>query len=257
MIYAITVAFCPAAQLARSLMLYKRTRGLMPDRHIVVQGHYPINRKKNNRDIEMICEAAGVELWDPGSDLGSAQSQNWALEKLEAGDGDFFINIDPDSAGSNHWDSLAYIFLDKNVDCALVSCWSDMWEPYRNRLGASSDLDVMKAIHPTPFNLSMFNCGFIKEIGGLRQLGEKWGELEACFYQECQQRGKYHAYLMNCIEDTSSKYMQDKQLLDYKDGYLRSTGEKQFTGTYLEYLKWYHPDLLKTDTLIPEGTEFQ
>lgn len=256
MIYTITVAFAPAAQVARSLMLYKRNRGLIPDRHIVVQGHYPINKKKNNRDIEMLCDAFEVEFWDPGSDLGSAQSQNWALEKIGAGNDDVFINLDPDSAGSYHWDTHAYLYLEGNSDCVLISCWSDMWNPFKNRLRINVFTNIGAALYPTPFNLSMFRCSFINQIGGLKQLGAKWGELEACFFKSCQQHGKYHAYLMNHIEETNGKYMQDKQLLDYKDAYMRTLGPDQFVGSYEEYLR-SRVSWLSMDTFIPEGTEFK
>lgn len=260
MIYTITVAFCPAAQLARSLKLFEITRTQsLPTRKIVVLGHYPINKKKNNRDIELICDAFGFECFDPGTDLGSAQSQNWILEKISAGNEDFFLNLDPDShCPKIGWDLAMKDTLDMFENCVLISCWSKMWEPFRNRLG--SWLDYPKSIcarDPMPFNLSMFRCSFIKEIGGLRQLGEKWGELESPFHQSCVHHGKYHAYLMDCIEDESGKYMQDRQLLEYKDLYLRTDGPNKFTGTYEEFLKYKYSELLKMDSFIPDGTEFK
>lgn len=259
MIYTITVAFCPAAQLARSLAKYYQVERRYYDprsNHIIVQGHYPINKKKNNRDIEMICDAFEVKLLDPGKDLGSCQSQNWALEIINPEDDTYFINLDPDShCDAVAWDEKMKSTLDTFDNCVLISCWSKMWEPYKNRLNITDNIGI--AHQPIPFNLSMFRCSFIKEIGGLRQLGEKWGELEAPFHQSCVHHGKYHAYLMNCIEDESGKYMQDRQLLEYKDLYLRTDGPNKFTGTYEEFLKYKYPELLKMDSFIPDGTEFK
>lgn len=258
-IFTITVAFCPASQLARALLVHEKIRRLIPDRHIVIQGHYPINKKKNNRDIEMICENAEVEFMDPGEDLGSAQSQNWALEKINPSSKDFFINWDPDTNVKDiGWDVAAHKFLVRNPDCVLVSCWSEQWKTFRNRVEiVNNDPLIAKAIAPTPFNLSMFRCGFVKEIGGLKQLGERWGELEAIFYQECIKRNKYHAYTMDHEEDYSGKFMQDRQLLEYKDAYMRTAGPNQFIGSYEEFLKLKYPELLSINTLIPEGTVFE
>jgi hypothetical protein len=263
MLYTITISFCPAVQLARSLMEYRKNRSLIPDKHIVVQGHYPVNKKKNNRDIEMVVEAYGeAELWDPGSDLGSAQSQNWALKKLKAGNRDYFINWDPDSnCREKGWDRAALCLLEEDTDCVLVSCWSHLWNPFKERtkeyFSNSHKFYYLKAIHPVPFNLSLFSCEFIDTIGGLAQWGEKWGELEAPFHHACLKHNKYHAYLKDYIEEESGKYMQDRPLLEYKDAYLRTLGPEQFVGQYHEFLAWKYPELLALDTAIPDNTEFK
>lgn len=251
-VYSITVAFCPASQLAVSLM----RANVCPDFTYIVQGHYPINRLKNNRDIEMVCKAFKVNYLDPGKDLGSAQSQNWALEQIQPEDDDLWLNLDPDSHCSNgFWVFNAKKYLQENLNCVAVHCWSKMWEPFRNRLQIENGIGM--AIHPTPFNLSMFRCSFIKQIGGLRQMGEKWGELEAMFHQSCKQYEKYHAYLMDFVEDESGKYMQDRQLLEYKDAYMRTASPNDFRGSYEEFLRLKYPHLLEMDTLIPSGTEFR
>lgn len=256
MLYTITVAFCPAAQLARSIVEYRNYRGLYPDQHIVVLGYYPINKKKNNRDIQMLCESLELECWDPGADLGSAQSQNYALERLAIENDDYFINLDPDSRCTDDgWDFALKEHLDSNPDCVLASCWSKLWDPYRSRLEIMGD--VGRAIAPMPFNLSMFKCSFLKQIGGLRQLGERWGELEGVFHAEMMRRDKHAVYLMDCLEDESGKFLQDRPLLEYKDSYLRTDGPTRFVGSYEEFLRLKYPHLLEVDTFIDADTVFQ
>lgn len=101
---------------------------------------------------------------------------------------------------------------------------------------------------PTPFNLSLWRYSFVREIGGIPQLGLSWGETEGPFYAHCQRRGKYHGYLLDYIEDEDGKFMQDKQHNEYKNAHMRSAPENQFPGTFEEYLNWKHDELAALDT---------
>lgn len=253
-VVTITVAYCPAALLARSLILYERTRAIKPYRHIVIQGHYPINEAKNTNDIALIARCFdGIEIWDPGKDLGSAQSQNWCLKQLDLKDDDFFINLDPDSACMNQgWDAGLLNGLQGVGNCVLMSCMAPMIVRYGADLSNQfkvGGLTYAIPARPTPFNLSMWRYSFIKEIGGIPQLGLWWGETEGAFWGHCQQRAKFHAYALDFMEDESGKFIQDKQHNDYKNFHMRTTPDKQFLGSFEEYLRWKHPALLEIDTV--------
>lgn len=262
-IYAITIAFSPASQLARCLFEYLESRSISPERHIIAQGHYPINTAKNNRDIKMIVDSYGdAELWDPGSNLGSAQTQNWVLAKLGVKD-DWVINLDPDSnCRQKGWDQAMASVLKAEPDCVAISCFSPLIERFikdRNielEYRQTGTITYAFANKPIPFNLSMLRTSFLNDIGGIPQMGEHWGETEAPFHAYCQQRGKFQAILMDYIEDESGKYMQDSQLLEYKNLHMRSKPEDRFSGIYEEYLRYKHKDLLSTNTFIPDNTTF-
>lgn len=251
-IVTITVAYCPAVLLARSLILYERTRSIKPDRHIIIQGHYPINEKKNTNDIQLITQCFdGLELWDPGKDLGSAQSQNWCLKQLGLQDDDVFLNVDPDSSCPiQGWDAGLIKGLDNPI-CVLVSCLAPMVLRYNATWSGefkAGDFTYKIPAKPTPFNLSAWRYSFIKEIGGIPQGGLMWGETEGAFWAHCQQRGKFHAYAINFLENEDGKFMQDRQHNNYKNLHMRTTPDKQFLGTFTEYLRWKHPELLEIDT---------
>lgn len=246
-IIAITVAYCPAALLGR-MILANRVR---PD--FVVQGHYPINKKKNNNDIKLICEAFNIPVLDPGEDLGSAQSQNWALSQIGLNESDFFINLDPDSACHSDWVTAAKIVLYEDPYCMLISCMAPMVQRYMANRPPFIERNAVNVRYripqtPTPFNLSMWRYSFIKEIGGIPQMGPMWGETEGPFYAHCQARGKYHAYLLDYMEDENGKFMQDKQHNEFKDRHMRTLGDKQFLGTFTEFLALEYPHLLELDT---------
>jgi hypothetical protein len=264
-VFTITVAFCPASQLARSLKANKDSHYKDKYDHYVVQGHYPINKEKNNRDIKIICDAFELPLLDPGYDLGSAQSQWWALQQIGAKDGDFWINLDPDS-NCSEWTFDAYVIINNDPNIVTISCMSPMVKTFlkeRNikleekTTGMNNRIKYGIARNPIPFNLSMWRYSFFNEIGGIPQMGEKWGEVEGPVFHQAQMRGKYHAYLLDHMEDESGKFLQDRQLLEYKDAYLRTSGPDQFVGSFIEFLALKYPELLKIDTLIPENTIFK
>ena len=253
-IFTITVSYAPAALLARCLIQYQKTRAIKPYRHVVALGHYPINRLKNNNDTKLIVDCFdGIELWDPCENLGSAQTQNWILSRLDIKDGDYFINLDPDShCPKPNWDHAMKTVLDNNENCALISCMAPMVERYlngRTLVEMSREGNARFAVpqQPTPFNLSMWRYSFIKEIGGIPQMGLWWGETEAPFYSHCQRRGKYHAYLSDFLENEDGKFMQDKEQNEWKDLHMRNRSTP-FHGNFEEFLRWKYPSLAEMNT---------
>lgn len=255
-LFVITVAYAPAALVARSLILYRKYRYLRPYRHIVVQGHYPINEKKNTNDIKLLVNCfEDIELLDPGKNLGSAQSQNWALQHLDIGPDDFFINLDPDSACCQHdWDNVLLQAM-KNPECILASCNAPMIQRYRQSAPFTNTFKDGRLTFgvpekPTPFNLSLWRYSFIKQIGGIPQGGLWWGEVEGAMWGAMQRAGKFHCYSLDVMENEMGKQMSDATHFKYKDAHMRSSPENQFLGSYSEYLAWKHPHLLEIDTCI-------
>lgn len=270
-IYAITVAFCPASQLARCLLeLSKYKAGTLIDEHYVVQGHYPINTKKNNRDIALIVESYGkAKLLDPGSNLGSAQSQWWAVNQIGLEEGDMWINWDPDSnCPTKGWAIDMMRVMHAVPDCIVVSCMSPMVKKFIEERNAPLELKSIPMYDsynpyygiptkPTPFNLSMWRYSFFKEIGGIPQMGDMWGEVEGAVWTHAKTQGKFHAYLLNHMEEESGKFLQDRQLLEFKDANMRTPGPDRFLGRFDEFLRWKYPSLAEMDTEIAENTVFQ
>lgn len=255
-IFTLTVAFCPAVLLARCLMEYRKNRTIIPEKHIVILGHYPINKDKNNNDIKMLVESYGeAELWDPGEDIGSAQSQQWALDRLDIGIDDAYINWDPDSnCKIKGWDLALKVVLENDPQCTLVSCLSPMTQYFAKQKGTIPAIKEACGIQygiyplPVPFNLSIWRYSFIKEIGGIPQMGLWFGEVEALWYHHSTIRQKYHAYLMSYEEEESGKYMQDAQHNEYKTKHIRTVGPDQFIGSFSEYLAYKHHDLFLLNT---------
>lgn len=257
-LYVITVAYCRSAQLAYCLMNFKSR---IIDSHYFVQGHYPIDAERNNKEIELIfdsyrrrmsLEATNCEFHDPGGNIGSAQSQNWMLKKIELKDDDYWINLDPDSICHSNWIEDAIYVLDHQPECAFVSCNSPMVQSFTKVRGIfpiqppdeNLTSKVGMAHRPTPFNLTMWRGKFIREIGEFTQMGPWWGELEGMMYSHCQRLHYYHAYLLDHMEDESGKYFHPSTNADWKTKHMRTIGPEQFVGNYEEYLKYFHPHLI-------------
>lgn len=268
-VYALTIAFCPASQFARTMLEWTNSDNCSHvDRHIVVDGHYPINTKKNSRDIKLLCQSFPLcEYVDYGADLGCAQTQTRVMHEMH--DFDAFVNVDPDSACKTDWLWEAMRLMETDENCIVASCMSPLVEKFIASRNISLEKKTLKASNgfynanigiarnPIPFNLSLWRCDFFRSIGGVPQMGEKWGETEGPTYSIANQQGKYHAYLLDHMEDEQGKLMQDRQLLEYKDAHLRSGPENRFFGYYEEYLRWKHPNLIEMDTEIPGDTIFQ
>lgn len=252
-VFVITVAYCRSAQLARSLLEYQQSHLIQPFKHIVVQGHYPIDRERNNKEIELIVQSyKHAELWDPGDNIGSAQSQQWALEQLQVEDNDVFINLDPDSACRKvGWDEALVRVMKADKNCAVISLNSPMTSGFiesRNQKITEKIVDTLRVgipDRPTPFNLSAFNCSFIKNMGGLRQIFPFWGDLEAVVYQQASAKGLYHGYLVDYMEDEQGKFFHPLSNNEWKDLHARTSGPDQFLGNYQEFLAYKYPHLLE------------
>lgn len=244
MIIAITAAFCPAAQLARSLFEFNESS---VDRHIIVNCHYPIAHDRNQNDLKILmasyCDRfPNVEFWDPGSDIGSAQSQNWALDLLaEKGlinDGDYFINLDPDAACRTNWIIDAAIALYADSGLVVVSCNAPMVEGFVERRHQVLEEKVVAGVPlllpdiPTPFNLSMWRYSFIRDLGGIPQKFPMYGEVEGPIFVSARQHGYYTAYLKNHRENEDGKLMHHPAFEAWKDAHAR---EHTFLGSFAEY----------------------
>jgi hypothetical protein len=247
MIYVITVAFCPAAQLARTLLEFKEQDKRLCKRHIIVNGHYPRNYEKNQSDTKILIDSYNrampehyrVEYWDPGSDIGSAQSQNWVLNELaeHLTDKDFFINLDPDAA-CDGWVEPAFACLVTDPNLIVVSCNAPMvkhfvetrYQQMEDRVVAGVNLMVPDI--PTPFNLSMWRYSFIRDLGGIPQMFPQYGEVEGPVFQSARAHGYYNAYLKDYMENEEGKLMHDKSFEDWKEAHAR---QHTFLGTYAEF----------------------
>lgn len=249
MIYAITAAFCPVAQLARTLIEFDNNP--LVDKLVVVNNHYPRNYEKNQIDFKVLMDSychlhANCIVLDPGEDIGSAQSQNYALDQLQLGDGDLFLNLDPDAAcrakgdpilGAT-WIAAAKYVLDADPFLAVVSCNAPMVEGFIERRHQVMEEKVIGNVRlmlpdvPTPFNLSMWRYSFIKQIGGIPQKFPFYGEVEGPIFQLTRMHGMYNAYLKDFMEDEQGKLMHDKSFEDWKDAHAR---EHTFLGNYREW----------------------
>lgn len=248
-IHIITVAYCRSAQLARALLELKNDSPFC-DTFTIVQGHYPIDRERNNKEIELIAQSFYADLIDPGGNLGSAQSQQYALNHLNVNDESYWVNYDPDSACRDRgWADAMEVVLDNDPNCMFISCMSPMVKSFldnRNQLLVEKDVSGVRIgvpQQPTPFNLSMFRCSFVKAMGGLHQGGIWWGELEAICYHHATIRGKYHAYLLDYMENEDGKFFHPTSNAEWKDRHCRTVGEHQFAGNYEDFLKYYYPHL--------------
>ena len=243
-VFVICVAFGNADQVGASLRRFKSALPVGPGIEldkVVVNGHFPLNYKSNQALLPSVCEENGFRLLDPGKDLGSAQSQNWALRELGAKDGDFFVNLDPDSACDMEGWLTALLEVMKSERKIAILSLNTFWHWERIfRLGLPVETRyvgkyrVLFPLTPDLFNLSVWRVEALNRIGGVLQGTASWGNVES-FTMAALARADYRtALLYNFMEATDLKLMQPMEFIDWKKAH---GVDRTFPGNFGEYCK--------------------
>ena len=245
-VFVICVAFGNVDQVHASLNRFNKSAlpvgpGIDLDK-VVVNGHFPLNYKSNQALLPSIVEEAGFRLMDPGRDLGSAQSQTWALKELGAADGDYFLNLDPDSACDQPgWLDALVKVMESEKKIAILSL-NTFWHWERiHRLGVLpvetrfiGQYRIQFPLAPDLFNLSLWRVGALNRLGGVLQGTAWWGNVESHMIAGLKKLGYRTALLYNFMEATDLKLMQPAEFIDWK----KAHGiDRSFDGSFGEYCK--------------------
>ena len=247
-IFVIMVGFGPKRQIEASLRRFQPAYEAWPcprntDLNLIfVNGHFPLNYKDNQDGLRELVESFGFKFLDPGKDIGSAQSQHWALEQVGAEDGDYWINLDPDSACDNpNWLKALFSTIESCPDIAILSLNSFWFWERVLRLGALpvenrfvGPYRVWIPLKPDLFNLSIWRVGPIFKIGGIAQGTPFWGNVEGPMRHALSMIGYKTAILYDFTEATDLKTMQPMEFIEWKfsHGITRT-----FLGSFGDYCK--------------------
>lgn len=233
-VHFITAAFCKADQLAHAILKARHELDQI-DSWAVVGCHYPINRAENMRRLKMIAEAANCIWLDPGEDLGSAQSQNWAIKQLGLGDDDFIVNLDPDAASAEPgWLQAMKDVMEADPLCALVH----LNNPYVNGKIVGEVLPVEKRevggrkiaipLQGEMFNMTMWRVSFLKKIGGILQMHRWYGQVELPMYMAAREHKMWNGYLTDFMETEIGRGLEDQGFRQWKYDHVMQTFQGKF-----------------------------
>lgn len=237
-----TPAFCKAALLEECLKnLYKVNLHEQGFTHVVIDGHYPIDKEENRVRIQELCRQYGCHYLDPGKDLGLHGNLNFAVHTLRIGADETLINVDPDDFPQpGSMEKLANA-IEINPQYAVIA----MSFCLINQRVEEGKLQVVCAngrilyLHPTVemFKVAAFNMRFIHSLPN--KFHEPWayyGGLESYLYGEWRKEGLKLGYIQDHCQEVKldildSKYF-DQSYRQWKHAHLSG-----FNGSFEEWIR--------------------
>lgn len=239
-VYTITLGFVPARIWERSLDAYLSLRNptIVYD-HYFVDQHYPLGGTENRRELWRICCERGVNVLDPGRNLGLHGGFNWALARLPCGPEDIIIGYDPDSNPiSPGFDGALIHALQLDPRLAWTSLMSGRAEPELRERGYThrrvGHLDLWITHKPVVNSIVAWKYSFLKAVGGLSEPNQWYGGLEADMFSRMKSLGLEWGFLTGWHENDDLRNLQDKEYLwwKWKFAHLR-----EWTGDFKSYVE--------------------
>lgn len=223
-VFTITLGFVPARIWRQSAAAYAKTRN--PDlryRHYFVDQHYPLNKEKNRAELREICAEYGIEVLDPGRNLGLHEGFNWALRTINPPKHAVIIAYDPDvNPTTPGWD-MALVRAIRG-DSERKTVWSSLMhemaekelaqrghKPYRKADGYLRLIPVRTSIMNS---ISAFSNEWLTRTGGLHEPTNYYGHLEAAMWARLE--GKDWVFLPDYTENEDFRHQQDEEYKVYK-----------------------------------------
>jgi len=222
-VITITLGFVPARIWKQSAAAYAATRNpLLRYKHYFVDQHYPLKKEKNRVALRKICEEHGIEVLDPGKNLGLHDGFNWALRQINPPDHAVIIAYDPDTNPLGQgWDMALVRAIrgdsKQNVVWASLiheQAAKELEERGYERRKADGYIDLMVTRRPVMNSISAFSYGWLKRVGGLSEPTAFYGHLEAAMYDKLG--GRDWAFLPGWAENEVLRAKQDKEYMTYK-----------------------------------------
>jgi hypothetical protein len=217
----ITLGYVPARIFEKSMdSFYSTISKEMDITHIFVYQHYPLDEEHNKPALFNICNKYGLTILDPQKNLGLHEGFNWALAQLPIQDEDIIIGFDGDSHPlTQGWDKAFATALEDNR-LVWASLWSQRAEDRINEVGyivhGVRNVRVFILRDAIMNSICAWNAKFLKDIGGLSELLQYYGHLEASMFPKLKALNKEWVVLPDYFESDSFRILQDKEYLRWK-----------------------------------------
>lgn len=253
-VFAVTIGFMPARIIERSLRAYAATRnGSLAYRHVLVDAHYPIDKERNRAEIRRVCADLGVEVLDPGRNLGLHGNFNWALQQLAPTDGDVVIGYDGDSMPiTPGWDMALVRAILGSRDRQVV--WASLMNPRSevdlldrgfDRSLADGFIELYLTRTAVMNSVCAWSVGWLRSVGYLDEPIKWYGHLESCMWQKLG--AKRWAFLPGWREVDDPRDDHDRAYVVYKWEIAHTR------STTLDFESWLatNPDLGPAPARLP------
>ena len=246
--WLVTPAFCKSALLHDCLAHIHKT-GIPKDvEHIVIDGHYPVNKSANRKEIKLYADAFGCRYVDSGKDLGLHEGINNAARVCGIGPEDIVVGCDPDNRPSPNFvtDLDAVMRADPTIAVLGATFWV-IEEPRIQNIMTETVIAGRRVWnHPgiEMWTACAFNWSFVTRAGGLSQTHALYGGLESAMSPAMRSQGMRLAYLADTQADsapvdTLSPLLFDPEYRSWKDAHIAG-----FKGGLEQWLREFKPERL-------------
>lgn len=232
--WIVTPAFCKADLLDRCLNnIHRSPTGdkISPPgfTHVVIDGHYPVNKAENRVEIQKLCQYYGCVYLDPGRDLGLHGNLNYAMNTLNVSAEDGWVGVDPDDFPVPGSIQKLVAVMEMNRTIAVLGLSFDViyQRIKEGKLQLHQVGPHLVYYHPTVemFKVAAFNLRFIKSLPqGFHEERNYYGGIEAYLHGQWLRQGLRLAYLPesceNVVLDKSDPYFCDPEYRLWKDDHL-------------------------------------
>jgi len=246
--FLFTPAFCKAKLLEDCLkhfyMEKKRDPFYAAMRHVVIDNHYPVNKERNRDWIKIYCEQYNCLYVDSGKDLGLHEGLNHAMKEVGITREDYMLVCDPDDRPAPGSLKALKQVMKADPKIAVAACVGyDYYHSVRRNSKPDLIAEHQVFIHNTVemWNVAAYHVGFIKDIGGFKEIFAYYGGIEAALYDQWKDLGMKLAYLKNFNCDWTPVNKHDPELfdVDYRNWKTAHTS-REFDGSFEEFLTRNH-----------------
>lgn len=233
-LFAVSTCHMEPEIIAMSLARLRRTGGMIPDRHIIVSHHWPIDPHGFHDlvvDIAKICKG---EVVQPERQLGGHFGFNFGLGHLELKDDDLVLGYDPDSYPAKRgWLKAMVEVMQDDPRLGYVSLMSEWIQGNRDwRLEMIGGHRV--AFHPIQdmFNITVFRASVLKKGLLAEEKNPYYGNVETGMKRHVDGLGMRWGYMRDWLEDRCPI----KHHPIYEEWKKKAGGEGTYKGNFDQYV---------------------
>lgn len=239
--YIITLAFNRPDIIRESLDQCKKTVSqCLKYRHIIVNNWYPLGGKQENtRKLIQYASENGMEVLDPGRNLGLHHGFNWACSQLPLKDDDILIGYDPDSYPvTPGWDMALITAIAHGGNVAWASLMNPISRKELDERGFTprkiGHIHTLETHRPCVNSICAWRWDFLRKAGGLKEPTAFYGGLECAMWKALNDQKQKWVFLLEWCEKS---YFFDKQDTLYRDYKWHHAHTGQWPGDFESYLK--------------------
>jgi len=234
----LSIAFAPERILHLHYQQVYSTIGLRPDRHLVLNNHYPVAEDQVTKAARVIAKQYDAEFFDVGKNLGSAAGYNLLFQYAAPADDDIVILLDPDTNPvTPDWGkAMVDVHMAEKKVAWVSTTFPQVDKEFSERKHKEYEVAGYRVLEPTETminSICSFKTKVVREIGGFYDATPWYGGFEAMMWNKIQ--GKYKwLFLKDYKEAADPRFESDPIYRQYKVELAHKRSTKLEFGAWLK-----------------------